>query len=81
MAKVKDKPNLMKAQDLTGNPVGDLSLFLKSREKDFEFGLKLIKAYTKNHVLYNFLKNHPDPKRAKKKLIDNIKVIFNARNR
>jgi hypothetical protein len=79
--KVENTPNLIKAQDLTGDPVGDLSLFLKSKEKDFEFGLKLIKAYTKNHALYLFLKNNADNKKARKIMIDNIKIIYHARNR
>jgi len=60
---------------LTGNPREDISSFLKSREKPYQFGLQLIKKYTRNSELIKFLTLRAETPRAKKIMVQNIKVI------
>lgn len=60
---------------LTGDPVEDFSSFLKGKEKPFDTGLELIKRYTKNHTLHQFLFKIKEEPRAKKILLANIKII------
>ena len=59
----------------TGNPREDFSSFLKSREKPYQFGLKLIEKYTRNQALLTHLRLLAETPRAKKKMIRNVIII------
>ncbi len=64
---------------LSGDAAKDFSAFLKSKEKfqNFDFGVNLIKVYSKNARLYIRLKeiHKSNPDLALKHLIANLKVI------
>jgi hypothetical protein len=60
---------------LTGHPGEDFTSFLKSREKPYDYGLKLIRKYTKNQALYKFLADAGASPASRKIMLTNIKVI------
>ena len=72
---MKDKPLENQPLILSGNATKDFSSFLNSKEKPYDFGLELIKTYTKNLILYNFLLSLKENENTRKILIANIKII------
>jgi len=64
-----------KALILSGDPAKDFAAFLRSKEKPFDLGVKLIRRHTTNTTLADFLEKIKDEPRARKILIDNLKII------
>jgi len=62
---------------LTGDPGKDILTFLKSKEKPFNIGFKLLSENVRNSSLINRLSelSKTDEKLALKILIENLKVI------
>ena len=72
MARRKQQP---KELVFTGIPGEDFSSFLKSRSKPWDFGLELIRKYTSNTTLYNFLKSVGESRQTRSMMKENIKII------
>jgi len=64
-----------KALILSGDPAKDFPAFLRSKEKPFDMGVELIRRHTSNTTLVEFLEKIKDEPRARKILIDNLKII------
>lgn len=64
---------------LSGDPAKDISSFLNVEDKfkNFNYGVNLIKVYSKNHHLYLRLKeiHRTNPDLALEKLVLNLNVI------